>query len=304
MKRFVFIWFVFGLFLLASCGDGGETAVSTPITTIETVAVEKTAVITNTALPSPIPPTTTPLPTETVAATETPLPTKTTAPTETPLPTTTPSPTPRPTATVAPLPTAVPQPVLIPFDEVAARIGEDVTVLGQVTAVSSFSGGFKFTLSDGNGRLTLLMWNNVYDDCWDAPQLNIGATVQAVGEVGEYEGELQIVPRFGGDVMVNTTSASAPSYAIGELGNHLNERVSITGAIIRIEGVSAGTKLFVGDDSGEVLVFVWQNVLDRVPQNTLLGQSGTQVRITGIVQLYRNNREIVPVLPYDVILLK
>lgn len=184
-------------------------------------------------------------------------------------------------------------------------MGEEVTVVGQITAVSSFSGGYTFRLNDGIGSIALLMWNNVYDDCWDAPQLNIGATVQATGEISEYEGTLQIAPNFGGDVKVRVAgAASAPPYPIGELGSYIDTRVTVTGAVVRVEGAGSGTKIFIADETGEVLIFIWGNTLDRVPQNTALGVTGTQVRVTGVVQLYRSNREIVPVLPYDVVVLE
>lgn len=181
-------------------------------------------------------------------------------------------------------------------------MGQEVTVSGRVVATASFSSGFRFTLDDGNGRITLLLWHNIYDDCWDAPELNMGATVRATGQIGQYEGNLQIVPNFGGDVRVMAPgSALAPQRDIAALGNHVDERVTISGSIIRVEGVGSGVKLFVGDDTGEVAVFIWQNVLDRVPNNTALGTPGTAVRVTGWVQTYRSNREVAPVLPYDVV---
>jgi DNA/RNA endonuclease YhcR with UshA esterase domain len=181
-------------------------------------------------------------------------------------------------------------------------MGQNVTVSGRVVNAASFSGGFRFTLDDGAGRITLLLWHNVYDDCWDAPELNLGAMVRASGEIGQYEGDLQIVPDFGGDVKVTTPGGPlAPQRDIGALGNHVGERVTISGAIIRVEGTGSGVKLFVGDDTGEVAVFIWQNILERIPNNTALGDPGTAVQVTGHVQTYRGNREVAPTLPYDVV---
>jgi RecJ-like exonuclease len=180
-------------------------------------------------------------------------------------------------------------------------MGQEVTVSGSVVSVASFSGGFRFRLNDGTGQVTLLMWHDVYDNCWDAPQLNRGATVEATGEIGLFEGELQIVPDFGGDVRVTAVVGSlAPDRNIGDLGNHLGELVQITGHINRIETISSGAKLFVTDDTGEILVFVWNNILDRVPDNVALGVPGTQVRVIGTVEEFNSNREVVPALPYDI----
>jgi DNA/RNA endonuclease YhcR with UshA esterase domain len=183
----------------------------------------------------------------------------------------------------------------------AERMGEEVTISGTVVNTASFASGFKFTLSDGTGQVTLLMWHDVYDECWAAPQLNRGATVTATGEVGMFEGELQIVPDFGGDVKVTAVGGPfAPARNIGDLGNHLNELVEIRGQINRVESISSGAKLFVMDDTGEVVVFVWSNILDRVPNNVALGVPGTRVRVVGAVEEFRSNREVVPALPYDI----
>ncbi|MEE8389300.1 MAG: OB-fold nucleic acid binding domain-containing protein, partial [Anaerolineae bacterium] len=169
-----------------------------------------------TSTPSPPPPTatlpalsadrqatSTPLPTNTLQPTATPLPTNTLTPTDEPTSTLPPTPANTPTPTLPPTPEKTPAPVveLTPIGAITAdRVGEKVTVEGTVVGAASFSAGFKFTLDDGTGQITLLMWHNVYDDCWDAPEINLGAKVRATGEIGQYEGELQIQPSFGGDV--------------------------------------------------------------------------------------------------------
>jgi DNA/RNA endonuclease YhcR with UshA esterase domain len=176
-----------------------------------------------------------------------------------------------------------------------------VSVSGQVVSAASFSQGFKFTLDDGSGRATLLMWHNVYDDSWDAPQLNIGAAVRATGKVGQYEGEWQIEPNFGGDVTVTTSGGNtAPPRAIGELASHVGEMAQINGVILRLESTSSAVKIFVGDETGEIVVFIWRTILDRIPNNVPLGEPGTRVRVNGRVENYRSNLELVPALPYDV----
>ena len=67
-----------------------------------------------------------------------------------------------------------------------------------------------------------------------------------------------------------------------------------------MEGLESAVKVFVRDATGEALVFIWRNVLDRVADNAGLGTEGSRVRVTGTVQIYRNNLEVVPALPADV----
>ena len=288
MRRVAFVS-IAGLLLVTVTGCGCAP---------ETVATTKPLPTMATAMPAAVP-TATPTP----FPTDTPVPTGTAEPTLTPVP----SDTPEPTLVLTPSATATPAVVLTRIDDItAARAGEEVTVEAEVVGAASFSAGFKFTLDDGTGQIVLVMWHNVYDDCWDAPEINLGARVRATGEIGEYEGELQIEPSFGGDVKaVEGAAPWATLRDIGSLsGSDAGQRVMIEGRVIRVEGSEGWVKIFVGDDTGEVLVFIWSNILDRVPDNTRLGVEGTRVRVVGTLEVYDYNLEVVPALPYDVVVLE
>ncbi len=260
-----------------------------------------------------------PSPTTTPAPTDTPLPTDTPQPTEKPVskatptatfthaPAPTPANTPTPTLTSTPEDTPTPIVELTPIEAITAdRAGEEVTVEGVVVGAANFSAGFKFTLDDGTAQIVLLVWHEVYNDCGDALEINLGAKVRAAGEIGQYEGELQIQPNFGGDVeAIEDATAWAAPREIGSLsGSDEGQRVMIEGQVIRVEGRKDWAKIFVGDETGEVVVFLWRNVLDRIPDNIALGTEGSRVRVVGAVEIYRSNLEIVPTLPSDVMVLE
>jgi DNA/RNA endonuclease YhcR with UshA esterase domain len=174
-------------------------------------------------------------------------------------------------------------------------------VTGRVVEAASFAQGFKFTLDDGAGRVVLLLWHDLYDACPDAPRLNVGATVCAAGEIGQYEEELQLQPASGADVQVTTASTyPAPEREIGSISDHIGERITLVGQVTRFEETGSGIRLFLGDASGEALVFIWHNILERIAGNQALVTPGTTVRVTGVVQEYRGTLELVPALPYDV----
>ncbi len=290
MKKLLCVTLMVGMVLMTGCACAPEpTATTKPLPTVA-ATVE---------------------PTELSMATPRPFPTDTPAPTEAPapVPEDTPMLTDTPTPTLMPTPEATPTPAVVLTrisDISAARAGEEVTVEGEVVGAASFSAGFKFTLDDGTAQIVLLMWHNVYDDCWDAPEINLGARVRATGEIGEYEGELQIEPGFGGDVKAIEGAAPwATPRDIGTLsGGDEGQRVMIEGRVIRVEGGGTWVKVFLGDDTGEVVVFIWRTVLDRIPANTALGQEGTRVRVVGTVEIYRSNLQVTPVLPYDVVVLE
>jgi DNA/RNA endonuclease YhcR with UshA esterase domain len=270
--------------IVAGCGAAQPAATTRPLPTAATVAAA---------------PTTTPTTQPTIQPTNQP----TIQPTNHP----TIQPTTQPTNTPTPEATSTPEAVITSIGALsAARSGEEVTVEGTVVGAASLSAGFKFTLDDGTGQIVLLMWHNVYDECWDAPEINLGAVVRASGEIGEYEGELQIEPDFGGDVKaVQGATASAPLREIGSLsGGDAGRRVMIEGQVIRVEGLSSAVKVSVGDDTGEVVVYIWRTVLDRIARNTGLGTPGSRVRVVGVVDVYRSNLEVLPTLPVDVVVLE
>lgn len=256
--------------------------------------------------PTPTPlrlPPTRPPATPTVSPSPTPVPPTATA-TPRPTPTATPSPTPEPSPTPLP-PTPTPIPI-VSIGELAGRMGEEVTVEGNVIATASFAGGFKFTLDDGTGQVVLLIWHNVYDDCRDAPKINLGARVRTTGTVGQYEGELQVVPQWGRQVKaIRPASPSAPARQIASItAADERQRVMIEGTVARIEKGEKYTRLFVNDGSGEMLVFLWANVYERIPHRARLDTPGTPVQVVGTVQIYKGTLQVVPTLPYDVMVRK
>ncbi len=257
-----------------------------------------------------IAPTVTDLPpaTATFAPTGTPAPTETAAPTVTPQPTA--SPTALPTVTASPIPTPDHTPTAIvqltPIQSITHdTIGQVLTLEGNVVETASFSAGFKYTLDDGTARIALLMWHSVFDDCWDIARINRGARVRVTGQVTEYEGQLEIQPRFGSQVKAIRPAPDGPAQReIGSLtGADAGDLVTIQGEVLRTEGLPAAVKVFVADDSGQILVFIWRNVLDRIVDNAGLGTPGSEVRIVGRLQIYRSNLELVPTLPHDVTVL-
>ncbi len=258
---------------------------------------------TPTPTPVSLPPTRPPA-TPTVAPSPTPVPpTPTATPRPRPTLTPTPSPTPEPSPTPLP-PTPTPVPIVItPIGRLPEHIGQEVTVEGRVVSTASFSKGFKFTLDDGTGQVVLLMWLNVYDDCRDARKINLGARVRATGTVGTYEGQLQVVPEWGRQVKALQAAApSAPARQVASItAADESQRGMIEGTVARIEKSESNVRLFVNDGSGEILVLLWPNIYERVPNRERLDTPGTLVQVVGVVKIYKGTIEIIPALPYDVV---
>ncbi len=227
-------------------------------------------------------------------------------PTSPPQATATAEPTPEPTASPVPEPAASPIPESTPpalGDVDAGLVGHALSLRGTVVDAESFSRGFQFTLDDGSGQIVLLTWLDLYDQIAGREGLRIGATVEVRGEIGQFEGELQIVPAQAVDVDV-VVPGSGPEVEVRQIASlteaDVGSWVAVAGEVGRSEGFSGGLRLYLSDGSGEVMVLVWQNVLERVPNEVGLTTVGQGLRVVGRVETYQGTLEIVPVLPFDV----
>lgn len=84
----------------------------------------------------------------------------------------------------------------------AADRDRRVTVEGTIVEVTPFSAGVKYLLDDGSGRITLLLWQEVYDALADRERLAPGVRVQATGTIDEYRGELEVIPGVESDLVI------------------------------------------------------------------------------------------------------
>ena len=276
------------------------TELPTEIVVVATATIEATAAPFSTPVPATLAPTATtaatPLPTISASATPSPLPaTATTVATATNIPATA-------TATLLPTEPPPPQPVFTNIGDIGALPADtEVTISGNVVWSASFAKGFKLTVQDATGRVTLLLWHNVYDECWDKNVLNVGATVVATGNTGNFEGELQVVPWWGGGVDV-----TAPAYAYAtprkaaELGQFIGERAMVEGNVTRVDVMEQFTKIYVDDGSAEIEIFLWSNVWVRVPNKDAIA-AGSHLKVVGVVGEFRGTIQLVPPLPTDVV---
>lgn len=297
--------------------------VETATTVVESVAtaLPPTIAVATTVVPATSIPTTQPTATTvpstatSVASTATPIPATATnmPPTATNVPATTTAEPPTatslpPTATQIPAtatpipPTAVPTSSAMSIGSLASLPdGQEVTITGQVVNASSFSAGFKLTVADSTGRIALVMFHNTYDDCWDKNVLNVGATVVVEGEIGRFEGELQIVPQWGGGVNVTAPAyAYAPPQTVANLPNVIGQRAMIEGEITEVDVTDSFTKIDVNDGTGVVEVFLWNNIWVRVPNKDALA-AGQRIKAVGVVGEFQGTLQLSPPLPYDVV---
>lgn len=227
----------------------------------------------------------------------------------------------------------------------AARVNQRVQVSGQVTRVSKFSQGMRATLADETGEITLVLWQDVYDQIPNAAELKKGAQAQALGKVTQYRGEFEIVPQRASDVRISaalaqnsesplpprtatlaaaftrvasTRAALAPTATprptreptavpttrtIGSLTPADKDAlVVVTGAITRANSFSQGMRYTLDDGTGKITLLIWKDVVDALAIRDELRQ-GAQVRVTGKVDVFNDELEVIPARATDVELL-
>lgn len=183
----------------------------------------------------------------------------------------------------------------------AGATGEMVAVEGTISEVRPFSAGVKLTLDDGGDSVTLLLWQDLYEALAGRDALVEGTRVRAVGEVAEYQGELEIVPELPSDVRVlAVTERVVTERQLGELStDDLGQWVRVEGILQSLRTFSAGIKGTLGDSTGTVTLLLWQEVYDSLPESTTL-VPGAVLRVEGEVNEYRGELEVVPWAPADV----
>ena len=222
--------------------------------------------------------------------------------------------------------------------QLAERTGQWVAVRGAVVKVNPFSAGVKFTLDDGTGRTEVVLWRELYNVISPTLQLTEGAQVSAQGEVSLYRGVVEIVPELPADVtlasppplataaptLTASPSASAsmptpttppptptlaptprptPAAAVVTLGQlapaDKGKRVTARGKIVAVIPFSKGMKYRLDDGTGQVILLLWQEVLDQAPDLAKLTK-GTQVSVAGTVDVFEGDIEVVPRSKTDV----
>ncbi len=210
-------------------------------------------------------------------------------------------------AAVAMAPVETPTPARSPTPTPAARsIGslspgdEDRTVVvsGRISRASSFSSGMRYTLDDGTGTITLLLWSDVLEETKNGDALKVGARVQATGKVNIFNNALEVVPDKGANVTLlalSTLPTPAPR-TIGSLrADDVGTVVIIGGRVSKIANFSMGKYVTLSDDTGEIRVTLFTSVLQAMPDQARSALvEGAKLTVRGEVNLYRGELELVP----------
>ncbi len=212
----------------------------------------------------------------------------------------------------------------VKLGELAERVNQRVRVSGEITRVSKFSQGLRAMVRDETGDVTLVLWQDILNQIPNASQIVTGAQVKALGKVGEFRGELEVLPNRASDIQIvaapvaqniatlqatspvptalptATPTAVAVERSVGSLTeDDKDSLVIVKGVISRANAFSKGMHYLLDDGTGTVIVLAWSDILEGVPFRDALVEGAT-LRVTGKVDVFNDELEIVPAHARDV----
>jgi DNA/RNA endonuclease YhcR with UshA esterase domain len=184
-----------------------------------------------------------------------------------------------------------------PISEITTKdTGKILTVEGEIAGSRSFKGGMRYVLKDKDnaGEITLVIFDRVLKQMPQRAGLLDGAVVNVTGKIDFFNEEAQIVPARKGDVVIVTAAPQPETFAVQDLGDaEIGKTVAVSGTVIEVSNFSAGFKLNLADDTGDISVVLFENVWDglKAPEKV---NAGAVLSVTGKLNEYKNALEIAP----------
>lgn len=193
------------------------------------------------------------------------------------------------------LPVHAAEKVVTPIGKITTEYkGKFVTIQGVIQSERRFKSGMRYGVSDDTGQITLVLFDRELKQAPGPDQLIEGATVNVTGKVDFFNKEVQIVPVRGTDVVIVKPAPPIPPLAIGAIGpNDVGKTVAVQGIVVEASNFSAGFKLRLGDDTGQITVTIFENVFDALAKPEQINVGAT-LSVTGEVNAFGGGLEITP----------
>jgi DNA/RNA endonuclease YhcR with UshA esterase domain len=206
-------------------------------------------------------------------------------------------------ADITPLANAVALAKFVPLQAVTeANAGQWARTQGEISRVAVGDKNTKLTLSDGDKRLTVLIW----PDAWELlPQADLqpGAQLSVQGEVSIFRNELEIVPELPSDltIVAPATPEAVQAKPIGSITpDDVKSLVVTQGTIEQATRFSSGSRYEFSDPSGVIILLVWNSDIDPQRQQEVF-KVGATLSVTGEIDEFNGQLEIVPRSLEDVV---
>jgi DNA/RNA endonuclease YhcR with UshA esterase domain len=180
-----------------------------------------------------------------------------------------------------------------------------VRVQGQVWEVRQpYEGLTLVTLRDPTGAIDVVVDRSLEALTGAFLPPEPGQSLEVVGAVDLYRDTPQIVPTSARDVFLLPELVPVASRSsIGDLGaGDVSRFVAVQGTVTELASSSTWVKFTLDDGTGEVAVFLWQDVAQALPNPEAL-VVGARLQVVGEVSLYRGELEVVPERAQDLMVM-
>lgn len=207
------------------------------------------------------------------------------------------------TATTTPKPVRKVTPTPVASERTIGSLSvndQDMAVLlsARIAKMSPFSKGTRYTLDDGSGTITLLLWSDVMQGFRNAETLQVGAQLRVRGKIQIYDNDLELVPEKASDVTLLALSVlptAAPRTIRSLKADEVGAVVIVRGAVKKLQEFSQGEYVTLADESGQIRVTLFNNVIAAMSteERAALAE-GAKLVVTGELSVYRGELELVP----------
>ena len=180
-----------------------------------------------------------------------------------------------------------------------------VRVRGQVWQTRQVGQGLGLvTLRDATGSIDVAVDATLEELTGALLPLEPGQSVEVVAAVDLYRDIPQLVPATVHDVILleEPVLLAQPASVATLTAQDVGRLAVLHGLVTRSERLSSGLRLLLDDGTGSITVVLWDDVWGgHISEQAV--PTGVQVRVTGEVEIYRGELELIPLRAVDVELL-
>ncbi|MGB9561767.1 MAG: OB-fold nucleic acid binding domain-containing protein, partial [bacterium] len=173
-------------------------------------------------------------------------------------------------------------------------VGEKAKIKGDIISTRKIKNGILVNVSDGTGKITILVWDSVIRMLQNKELLSEGNIITALGTVELYKETLELKLENADDIeLVPGKKEPTKRVAIGKIDkSYVKKSVEISGKITRVKDIKNGKLFELSDETGKIDVVIWRKALKYVKNPELIAV-GNEATLKGEVDEYKGTLEII-----------
>ncbi|MGC9348762.1 MAG: OB-fold nucleic acid binding domain-containing protein [Anaerolineae bacterium] len=186
--------------------------------------------------------------------------------------------------------------------------GKRVRLTGEVRRCTvPYEGLTLITLADESGEIVIAVDEAVTLLTGALPEISEGQGIEVTGAVTLYRDTPQIAPATVDEIVLSEAPAAPTPLALTPLAALSDDDQGLTarvrGRVVLLEGLKGGVKATLDDGTAEVALLLWDRVHRDLTDPVAL-DVGAEIEVTGEVELYKGELELVPGSGADVVIVE